>query len=102
MRKNRDRLAITAAILEAASTVNCKTRIMLQANLNFDLLEKYLSIIIKKGLIQLKDQKYELTKEGQDFLKKYRHLHERYVNANDFLKTLDYEYQQLEMLISKP
>ena len=102
MGKKRGRLAIIAAILEATKSVNCKTRIMLQANLNFDLLEKYLNIIVKIGLIQVNDQKYELTKEGQDFLKRYKHLQERYVNAKDFLKTLDYEYQQLEMLISKP
>jgi predicted transcriptional regulator len=100
--KKRGRLAIIAAILEATNSVNCKTRIMLQANLNFDLIEKYLNIIVKIGLIQVNDQKYELTKAGQDFLKRYKHLHERYINAKDFLKTLDYEYQQLEMSVSKP
>lgn len=38
--KNRDRLSIVAAILEAVNSGASKTRIMFSANLSFSLLEK--------------------------------------------------------------
>jgi predicted transcriptional regulator len=41
--KNRDRLSIVAAILEAVNSGASKTRIMFSANLSFSLLEKYLA-----------------------------------------------------------
>jgi len=42
--KNRDRVSIVAAILEAAHSGSSKTRIMFSANLSFSLFEKDLSI----------------------------------------------------------
>ncbi len=44
MKRNRDRVRLVAAILEAARNGANKNRIMYDANLSYKLLEKYLKI----------------------------------------------------------
>ena len=95
MGKHRDRLNIIAAILAACGSGACKSRIISAANLNFKLLEKYLDDVIRAGLVQVEDQTYSLTEKGQEFLKRYRHYRERYINAHQFLQHLGTEYEQL-------
>ena len=51
--KNRDRVGIVAAILEAAKGGASKTHIMFGANLSFSLLEKYLDVAVNSGFIRL-------------------------------------------------
>ena len=51
--KNRDRLSIVAAILEAVNSGATKTRIMFNTNLNFRLLEKYLDISVRRALSKM-------------------------------------------------
>lgn len=94
-RKNRDRISIIAAILEAANSGTCKTRIMLKANLSYKLLNKYLNLVIDLKLVRYENSVYSLTKDGHVFLKQYLQLHDRYYNAKEMLKTLDHEYQEL-------
>jgi len=55
--KNRDRLGIIAAILEAASVVSTKTRIMYAANLSFKLLEKYLETVLEAGFVSVSESR---------------------------------------------
>ena len=102
MGKHRDRLRIIAAILDACVSDTCKTRIMLQANLNFKLLEKYLDHVMRLGLLQLEGQTYSLTEQGRDFLNDYRHFHNRYINAQEWLKSLNSEYERLSRLCENP
>jgi len=52
MGRNRDRLSIVAAILEAANPGTSKTRIMCSANLSFSLLEKYLDVTSRAGFFK--------------------------------------------------
>ncbi|MCW4000693.1 MAG: winged helix-turn-helix domain-containing protein [Candidatus Bathyarchaeota archaeon] len=98
MGKNRDRLSIIAAILDAASSGASKTKIMSEANLSFSLLEKYLSVVAKSGFIRLDDQKYQLTERGHEFLRAYNQLYDRYFQTNRVLETLDYERERLSKL----
>jgi predicted transcriptional regulator len=100
MRKNRNRLKIIAAILTACNSGNCKTRIMRQANLSYKLLEKYLHIVSRLGLVNVDGQKYHLTEKGKEFLEKYNHFHARYVVAQELLVSLDREYKELYMFVS--
>jgi predicted transcriptional regulator len=100
--KHRDRLRIIAAILDASAMGACKTRIMLQANLNFKLLEKYLYHAVRLGLLQVEGQTYSLTEQGRGFLNDYKHFHDRYLNAQEWLKYLDSEYQRLSRLCENP
>jgi len=99
--KHRDRLRIIAAILDACASGACKTRIMLQANLNFTLLEKYLVHVMRLGLLQVEGQTYSLTEQGRDFLNDYKLFHNRYLNAQEWLKYLDSEHERLSRLCEK-
>ena len=96
--KNRDRLGIIAAILEAANSGVSKTRIMFMANLSFSLLEKYLDVVVGVGFVRIKGCRYELTEHGRDYLKQYRIFHERYVGAQKLLEALGYERDKLALM----
>ena len=95
MGKNRNRLNIVAAILEAAKGGASKTHIMYQANLSFSLLEKYLGMTYRSGLIERRSFKYHTTQRGKDFLKTYWQFEERYTKAQTMLQSLGHEREQL-------
>jgi len=93
--KNRDRLSIIAAILEAANCGSSKTKIMVNANLSFKLLEKYLDICLRSGYVQANGTKYTLTEHGVVILKQYKQLHERYSNVQKTFNNLVLERKRL-------
>lgn len=101
MGKNRDRLSIVAAILEAANSGTSKTRIMFSANLSFSLLEKYLEVASQAGFLRMNGTKYYLTELGQEFLREYKYFHERYDRAQKMLDSLGSERERLASLCSK-
>jgi len=68
----RSRLDIIADILSSTGNAARKTRIMFGANLNFDLVNKYLTDALKAGLIAVDDGRlYFVTERGKEFLKRY-------------------------------
>ena len=95
--KNRDRVDLVAAILDAASVRGGigKTRIMFEANLSFKLVEKYLRIVLRLGFVQIKGSYYGLTEEGRMFLQRYRRFREHHIEAQNHLMTLDHERKSL-------
>ena len=101
MGKNRDRLSIVAAILEAANPGTSKTRIMFSANLSFSLLEKYLEVADQAGFLEMNGSKYHLTELGQEFLREYKHFHERYDHAQKILESLGSERRKLFKLCER-
>ncbi len=102
MGKNRDRLSILASILEATGSGATKTRIMFRANLSFKLLEKYLDAVISAGFVRFEGSIYALTDLGREFLKQYKNFHDRHVEAQKLLETLDYEHEKLLRLCKNP
>lgn len=98
MGKNRDRLSLVAAILDAANAGATKTRIMYHANLSYRLLEKYLETSIKLGFLWHESSNYTLTENGRDFLKKYNHFYGRYSKGQNVLNNLINEREKLEQL----
>jgi predicted transcriptional regulator len=99
--KNRDRLSIVAAILEAANPGTSKTHIMFSANLSFSLLEKYLDVASRAGFLQIRGSKYHLTELGQEFLRDFKHFTERYDKAQRMLDSLGSERERLASLCNK-
>jgi predicted transcriptional regulator len=99
--RNRDRLRIVAAILEAANSGSSKTRIMFSANLSFKLLEKYLGLAVSAGFVQVHDSVYLLTESGHEFLKQYSDFHERYAKAQEQIEALDSEHEKLAKLCER-
>ncbi len=99
MGKNRDSLRIVADILNSINSGANKTKIMFSANLSFKLLEKYLTIVVNSGLVQINGSKYELTLQGQEFVKKYSSFQERSISAHKLLESLDFERKNLSLML---
>jgi len=99
--KNRDRLSIIAALLEAANCGSSKTRIMVNANLSFHLLEKHLDICLRSGFIEVHGTKYTLTEHGVAILKQYKQLHMRYNNAQKTFNNVVSERERLSLAVRK-
>jgi predicted transcriptional regulator len=70
----RCRLNIIIEILDAASSGATKTKIVYETNLNFAIATKYLDLLQEKKLIRKNGNFYEITGEGQMFLKKAKEL----------------------------
>jgi hypothetical protein len=74
---------------------------MFSANLSFSLLEKYLDVADRAGFLQINGSKYYLTELGQEFLREYKHFHERYSKAQRMLDSLGSERERLASLCNK-
>ena len=64
-------------ILSLATDGARKTEIIYRANLNFNLVNRYLSLLIREGLISFtrsSARKLETTEKGLEFLKAYENL----------------------------
>jgi len=74
--KRRDSLDISADILRIATQGAIKTRIVYGANLNFKIVEGYLSKLSSLGLLERgSDRKeYRTTEKGLNFIRRYRDL----------------------------
>lgn len=71
-KKNRRRLEIVRDMLYAASEKTKKTRIMYQANLSYQLFEKYFKSLLESGLVRCyDDSSYLITWKGKNFLQMY-------------------------------
>jgi predicted transcriptional regulator len=76
-RPYRNRMEIAAGILEIAKNGSRKTRIMYLGNLSFDLLQKYLDMLVNLGLLQARNDKekiYVATEKGRQFLEDFNEL----------------------------
>jgi predicted transcriptional regulator len=76
-RRNRNRIQIAADILEIARNGSRKTRIMYLGNLSYELLRKYLDLMVKSQLLELEGrskQCYVTTKKGRSFLEEFAEL----------------------------
>jgi predicted transcriptional regulator len=81
--KNRCSLDIVQAVLSIASVRSRKTKIMYGANLSFHQVEKYLSALLRSGLLEHDvDSGYLITEVGREFLS----LYESYLERSSVLK----------------
>lgn len=87
-RQYRSRIKITADILEIAKTGSRKTKIMYLGNLSFDLLQKYLEMLERYGLLEVhgdSEKSYVATEKGKQFLADYHEL-QKYAQMVDSKK----------------
>ncbi len=70
----RCKLDIVIEILDVISNGTTKTKIVYEANLNFNIATKYLDLLQEKKFIRKNGNMYEITGEGQTFLKKAKEL----------------------------
>ncbi len=76
-RPYRNRMEIAAGILEIAKNGSRKTRIMYLGNLSFDLLQKYLDMLVNLGLLNVgngEEKVYIATDKGHEFLDDFNEL----------------------------
>ena len=70
----RCRLDIIIEILDVISSGTTKTKIVCEANLNFNIATKYLDLLQEKKFIRKNSNVYEITGDGQMFLEKAKEL----------------------------
>ncbi|MEM2130486.1 MAG: winged helix-turn-helix domain-containing protein [Candidatus Bathyarchaeia archaeon] len=99
----RDRLDIIADILRAVSQNAKKTQIMYQANLSYQLLQKYLSEVSEALLIEFNclGQCYVLTDKGKAFLESYKEYLRDYMYLEKRLNEVNDKKKVLEALCSR-
>ena len=68
----RNDVDICADILRVARSGAKKTHLVYKANLNFDIVKKYLSRLSEQSLISSENGLYITTEEGVKFLDKYQ------------------------------
>ena len=76
----RGSVDIVADILRAAKEGTKKTQIIFRARLNNEQIKKYLSLMIRKGLIEVDKQGnhvlYRASDKGTEYLREYHKLRE--------------------------
>ena len=72
--QRRCKFDIIVAILDVVSSSVTKTKIVYDANLNFNLATKYLDLLQERKFIRINGNVYEITSEGKTFLKKAKEL----------------------------
>ena len=91
-RQYRSRIQIAANILEIAKEGSRKTKIMYLGNLSFDLLQKYLEMLVNYELLELHgspDKGYIATEKGKQFLEDYYELQKYSDIANSKKRALE-------------
>jgi predicted transcriptional regulator len=93
-RQYRNKLEITANILELAKQGSRKTRIMYLGNLSFDLVQKYLKQLEQLGLVEVKgtgkgERVYNITGRGLEFLSDFYELQKHSEIASNKKKVLE-------------
>jgi predicted transcriptional regulator len=97
--KNRSRLEIVRDMLRVVSGKARKTRIMYQANLNFNQMEKYLDLLLRSDLVEYDgDSCYSLTSRGEEFLKVYACYVERVNRIRNEVQQTAKDRLQLESI----
>ena len=70
----RHKLDIMADLLRLSRDGSKKTRFVYLANINFNMLKKYVTLLESKGFIYNSDDLIYTTREGFDFLRQYDEL----------------------------
>lgn len=70
----RNSMDICHDILKVAESGARKTRLVYGANLNFNIVKKYLELLLEKGFIELKDEHYFTTDRGHYWMMNYNQL----------------------------
>ncbi|XHH09897.1 MAG: winged helix-turn-helix domain-containing protein [Candidatus Bathyarchaeia archaeon] len=99
--KNRDKIGLMAAILEAANSGAPKTRIMINANLSFKLLKKYLGLSMQLGYVELDGTTYKVTNQGRTFLFRYKRFVSQHAQVQKSLHNLEEERAILDYLCKR-
>ncbi len=99
MNKYRNRLDVIADMLSVVNDNDeaKKTKIMYQANMSWNLLNRYLNDLLETGLVRSRNSNsYVLTVKGKLFLEKYREYHKRHKKVEEQSRIIESEKVILE------
>jgi len=71
----RNSFEIMSDILKVAERGAIKTRIVYKANLNFEIVNKYLDMLIDSDMLRHEGRKYYTTEKGERHIKLINDLH---------------------------
>ena len=77
MALRRSRFEIIGEILSLTTNGAKKTSIVYRANLNFNVVNRYLDLLIQEGLVSPaagSSGKFKITKKGLEFMEAYKNL----------------------------
>jgi len=96
----RDRMNIIADILTVVANQAKKTQIMYRANLSYETLQRYLTLLLDASLVDFVPQKqrYMLTEKGENFLSVYQEYDRLNKSIESNLSTLQVKRKVLEQL----
>lgn len=99
----RNHFEIVADILNVASRTAKKTQIMYQANLSYNVLQRYLSELAAASLVNFESQSqsYVLTPKGQEFLQAYKEYAKTSQHVEKRLNEVAAKRKTLEQLCSR-
>lgn len=84
MKRSKDEIIMR--ILSVCSGGANKTKIVYQANLNFKTVNPYIELLVKSGMIELKEGQisvYETTDKGKELLKSFKEIQRSLNIRND-------------------
>lgn len=98
--KYRSKIEIVADMLSVTRNGAKKTHIMYQGNLSSKLLNVYMKVITKAGLIRFIREKdcYVLTRKGQAFLETFRKHNRRFIGLKKQINQVQHEIHFLERM----
>ena len=82
----RSKHVIISEILDVCRTGANKTRIVYQANLNFNTVNPYIDLLINNNLLEVKPGKnvlYETTDKGISFLVNFNQINSYFLNSEE-------------------
>ncbi|BDC17159.1 winged helix-turn-helix domain-containing protein [Acidianus sp. HS-5] len=92
MKSKRDQLEIIMDVMEVISDgYDSKSSIMKYANLSNTLLEKYISVLMSKGLITYEDGHYRVTEKGTALLEKLRKIRKLHLELSELISSISEE-----------
>ncbi|VVB63833.1 Winged helix-turn-helix [uncultured archaeon] len=84
---------IISQILDICANGASKTRIVYQANLNFRTINPYLELLIRNGLIDVKEEQtliYKTTPRGLTLLDNFKHINSELSSAEGLIDSSSY------------
>lgn len=76
----RGKFEIIGEILSLTTEPSAKTSVVYRANLNFSIVNRYLDLLLRNGLVRVtggSSKKYQITEKGLEFLDAFRNLKEK-------------------------
>lgn len=70
----RGNFEICADLLRVARGGARKTQLVYRANLNFEIIQKYLSLLLSNGLLEEYPPLYNSTEKGEEFLRLFEKI----------------------------